>query len=44
MRKINLFIASGLGLGLVVPFAPGTFGSLPGVALDVTLHIVERGS
>jgi len=33
MRKINLFIASGLGLGLVVPFAPGTFGSLPGVAL-----------
>ena len=33
MRKLNLFIASGLGLGLVVPFAPGTFGSLPGVAL-----------
>ena len=33
MRKINLFLASGLGLGLVVPFAPGTFGSLPGVAL-----------
>ena len=33
MRQLNLFIASGLGLGLVVPFAPGTFGSIPGVAL-----------
>ena len=33
MRKVNLFIASGLGLGLVAPFAPGTFGSLPGVAM-----------
>ena len=26
-------MASGFGLGLVAPFAPGTFGSLPGVAL-----------
>lgn len=33
MKKFNLFIASGFGLGLVAPFAPGTFGSLPGVAL-----------
>ena len=33
MRKLCLFLASGLGLGLVAPFAPGTFGSLPGVAL-----------
>ena len=33
MRKLCLFVASGLGLGLVAPFAPGTFGSLPGVAL-----------
>ena len=32
-RKLTLFIASGFGLGLVVPFAPGTFGSLPGLAL-----------
>ena len=32
-RKILLFVASGLGLGLIAPFAPGTFGSLPGVAL-----------
>ena len=33
MRKLCVFVASGLGLGLVAPFAPGTFGSLPGVAL-----------
>ena len=33
MRRICLFVASGLGLGLVAPFAPGTFGSLPGVVL-----------
>lgn len=28
-----LFVASGCGLGLIAPFAPGTFGSLPGLAL-----------
>ncbi|MBR1920807.1 MAG: phosphatidylglycerophosphatase A [Kiritimatiellae bacterium] len=33
MNKAMLFVASGFGLGLVAPFAPGTFGSLPGVAL-----------
>jgi len=33
MRKLCVFVASGFGLGLVAPFAPGTFGSLPGVAL-----------
>ncbi|MBP5285034.1 MAG: phosphatidylglycerophosphatase A [Kiritimatiellae bacterium] len=33
MGKAVLFVASGFGLGLVAPFAPGTFGSLPGVAL-----------
>lgn len=32
-EKLNLLVASGFGLGLIVPFAPGTFGSLPGVAL-----------
>ena len=32
-KKMTLFIASGFGLGLVAPFAPGTFGSLPGLAL-----------
>jgi len=33
VRKLVLFLASGCGLGLVAPFAPGTVGSLPGVAL-----------
>lgn len=32
-EKLNLLVASGFGLGLAVPFASGTFGSLPGVAL-----------
>ena len=33
MRKFCLFVSSGFGLGLVAPFAPGTFGSIPGVVL-----------
>ena len=33
MRRFCVFLATGCGIGLVVPFAPGTFGSLPGVAL-----------
>lgn len=33
MKKLSLFIATGFGIGLFAPFAPGTFGSLPGVAL-----------
>ena len=37
MRRFILFVASGFGLGLVAPFAPGTFGSLPGVALAYTV-------
>lgn len=32
MKKLVL-LATGCGIGLFVPFAPGTFGSLPGVAL-----------
>ena len=31
--RFCLFVATGFGLGLVAPFAPGTFGSAPGVAL-----------
>ena len=31
--KTILALASGFGLGFFSPFAPGTFGSLPGVAL-----------
>ena len=33
IEKACLFVASGFGIGLVAPFAPGTFGSVPGVAL-----------
>jgi phosphatidylglycerophosphatase A len=33
VKRFCVFVASGFGLGLVAPFAPGTFGSLPGVAL-----------
>ena len=33
MKKLVLFLATGCGIGLFVPFAPGTFGSIPGVAL-----------
>lgn len=33
-RKFILLIASGGGLGLIAPFAPGTFGSLLGVVLS----------
>ena len=33
MKRLCVFVASGFGLGLAAPFAPGTFGSLPGVAL-----------
>ena len=33
LKRFSLFVATGLGLGLVAPVAPGTIGSLPGVAL-----------
>ena len=39
-RKITLFLASGFGLGFVAPFAPGTFGSLPGVALAFAVALL----
>ena len=32
-RKISVFVATGFGLGLITPIAPGTVGSLPGVLL-----------
>ena len=31
--RFCLFVATGFGIGLAVPFAPGTFGSAAGVAL-----------
>ena len=33
VERAALFLGTGCGIGLVAPFAPGTFGSLPGVAL-----------
>lgn len=33
LKKFCLFIATGFGIGLFAPFAPGTFGSIPGVIL-----------
>lgn len=33
LEKFTLFLATGCGISLFVPFAPGTFGSIPGVAL-----------
>ncbi len=33
MKKFCVFVATGFGIGLFAPFAPGTFGSIPGVAL-----------
>ena len=33
LKLLGVFIASGFGIGLVAPFAPGTFGSIPGVVL-----------
>jgi phosphatidylglycerophosphatase A len=32
-QKISVFVATGFGLGLIAPIAPGTLGSLPGVLL-----------
>ncbi len=37
MKKFFLFVATGFGLGLVAPVAPGTIGSLPGVLLCYAL-------
>ena len=38
--KFTLFMATGCGISLFVPFAPGTFGSLPGVALAYALALL----
>lgn len=32
-QRLAVWLGTGCGLGLVAPFMPGTFGSLPGVAL-----------
>ncbi len=33
LERVAVWVGTGFGLGLVAPFAPGTWGSLPGVAL-----------
>lgn len=40
MKKLTLFLATGCGISLFVPFAPGTFGSIPGVALAYAMSYV----
>ncbi len=40
MKKFCVFVASGFGIGLVAPFAPGTFGSLPGIALAYAVSLL----
>ena len=39
--KLCIFVATGFGIGLVVPFAPGTFGSAAGVALAYATSRLE---
>ena len=38
--NFTLFLATGCGISLFVPFAPGTFGSLPGVALAYAMALL----
>ena len=40
MKKFCIFVASGFGIGLFAPFAPGTFGSIPGVALAYAVSVL----
>jgi phosphatidylglycerophosphatase A len=37
VQKGAVCLATGFGIGLIAPFAPGTFGSLPGVVLALWL-------
>ncbi len=32
-QKLAVFVATGFGIGLIAPIAPGTLGSLPGIVL-----------
>ncbi len=36
-EKFCLLVSTGFGIGLLAPFAPGTFGSIPGIALSYAL-------
>ena len=39
-EKLMTFVATGFGLGILAPFASGTFGSLPGVLLAIGLSFL----
>ena len=38
-QKWSVFVATGFGLGLIAPIAPGTVGSLPGVLLALWISM-----
>ena len=40
MKRFCVFVASGFGLGLIAPVAPGTVGSIPGVALAYAMALL----
>jgi phosphatidylglycerophosphatase A len=40
VKKLSLLLATGFGIGLFAPVAPGTIGSLPGVALAYAMALL----
>ena len=40
MKRFCVFVASGFGLGLIAPVAPGTVGSIPGVVLAYAMALL----
>lgn len=42
-EKAATFVATGFSIGMAAPFAPGTFGSLPGVALALWMSVALKG-
>jgi len=40
VKKLSLLLATGFGIGLLAPVAPGTIGSLPGVALAYAMALL----
>ena len=42
-EKAAVFVATGFSAGIVSPFASGTFGSLPGVALALWISVALEG-
>ncbi len=40
-QRATVFLATGFGLGLIAPIAPGTLGTLPGVLLALWLSLQQ---